>query len=82
MVEDDSSTSAQRVGSSIATFMLAALGDDTYQQMIERISPVGAILNVTYSAVLAYLYLNSAARLGSPPTRIRESKLTPRPKLN
>ena len=70
------------LGSSIAMLVLAALGSDTYQDVLERVSPIAGIFSVVFYAALAYLYLNSAARLGAPPPRIREPELTPRPKLN
>lgn len=60
--------------SSLIGMLSAALG---VERSIELVQPLPEfILTAGFACVLAFLYLNSAARLPKPPTRLREPRST------
>ena len=65
--------------SSLIGILSAALG---VERSLEIVQPLPEfILNAGFVGVLAFLYLNSAARLPKPPIRLREPKFKPRSTL-
>ena len=61
---------------SLIGLLSAALG---VERSIELVQPVPEfIITAGFACVLAFLYLNSAARLPKPPIRLREPKFKPR----
>lgn len=65
--------------SSLIGLLSAAFG---VKRSIELVQPLPEyILTAGFACVLAFLYLNSAARLPKPPIRPRERKFKPRSTL-
>ncbi|MEN9620854.1 MAG: hypothetical protein RL499_1047 [Actinomycetota bacterium] len=70
-----------------ATFVMvvglvgAALGQESFTRVVEQQTVTGTMISVVFYAVVAFLYLNSAARLPKPEPRNRPPKLPRPPKL-
>ena len=55
---------------SVGVLVRGTLGYGSEERSLERLTLPGAVTNILWWAVLAYLYLNSASRIGGrPPTR-------------
>lgn len=69
------------LASTLFLVITATIGVDESVQSLGRMTILDAALSVVLSAVLAFLYLNSAVRLAKLPAPIREPKFKPRLKL-
>lgn len=66
---------------SVLTLVGAALGQESYIRAVEQQTVSGIIVTAVFYAIVAFLYLNSAARLPKPEPRNRPPKLARPPKL-
>ncbi len=69
------------VAAYLITFLGAAVGQESALRSIERQTFSGSIVTSIFLGVLAFLYLNSAARLPKPAPRNRPPRLTKPPRL-
>lgn len=67
--------------STVAVFIGAAIGSEPSIRALDRITLQDGVVSTIFAAVLAFLYLNSAARLPKPSRRTRAPKFKPRMKL-
>ncbi len=65
----------------VVTFVGAALGRESYVQAVERLTLSEMVITFTFFAIVAFLYLNSAARLPKPGPRNRPQRLAKPPRL-
>ena len=63
-------------------FLGAALGSASSLRSLERTTLPEAIIDTVLAATLAFLYLNSAARLPKPEPRVPEPRFRPKVKLD
>ncbi|MBA4248118.1 MAG: hypothetical protein C0444_07475 [Microbacterium sp.] len=66
---------------SVLTLVGAALGWESAVRSVERLTLSESIITAVFYAIVAFLYLNSAARLPKPGPRVRPPKLTKPPRL-
>lgn len=69
------------LASTLLLVITATLGVDQSAQSLGRMTILDTTISVVLSAVLAFLYLNSAVRLAMMPAPVREPKFKPRLKL-
>lgn len=69
------SLAAVALVASVVTLVGAALGWESAVRSVERLTLGESIISALFYAIVAFLYLNSAARLPKPGPRVRPLKL-------